>query len=139
MSAVMCVALKSRVTSPGVLFVNWTIALLVRRLSRLKSAGCAAAMLSRRQTGGGAEPTSTRCVRERVQELLSTSLSVFFVGCSETTLLTFGRSACRSYRPDLRVSVVDVHSVAEVAQACLLALESARTTAGCLRGIRSQF
>ena len=42
MSAVMCVALKSRVTSPGVLFVNWTIVLLVRRLSRLKSAGCAA-------------------------------------------------------------------------------------------------
>lgn len=81
MSAVMYVVLKSWVISTGVMFVNWgTTALLVRRLSRLESAGCAAefwilpAMLSRRQTGGGGicrtDAEKMRQRKEKVQDLL---------------------------------------------------------------------
>ena len=81
MSAVMYVVLKSWVISTGVMFVNWrTTALLVRRLSRLESAGCAAefwilpAMLSRRQTGGGGicrtNAEKMRQRKEKVQDLL---------------------------------------------------------------------
>ena len=74
MSAVMYVELKSWVISTGVMFVNWrTAALLVRRLSRLESAGCATEfwilpamyLVAKQVEVASAEPTPKRCVREK--------------------------------------------------------------------------
>ena len=57
-----------------------------------------------------------------VKAWIETILHVF------ETFLSVGRSAFRSYRPDLGVSFVDAWSVCKVTQACSLSPEPQRDT-----------